>query len=177
MSEYFFGADNNNNSAKNLALLQPLEHNTYKKRLRIKIRNLAVDVTAWLENEYNIHGVPLIERIISGEDAYINFNEGEVIVFSKYRNRTYVIAKHSLRYDTPLLVIHDVNQPPDTSLALATKKELAYLAMYHRMHNKPYLSYYDPTEGARPKPKFFMWPATEVGEVHKIHSPHGYWLD
>ncbi len=34
--------------------------------------------------------------------------------------------------------------------------------------------YYGP-DGPRPPPSLFMWPASQVGEVHGVTSSYGFW--
>lgn len=49
------------------------------------------------------------------------------------------------------------------------------MADYYNRTGRLWKHYYGP-EGPRPPPKLFMWPAKQVGEVHRVISNHSFWL-
>ena len=74
----------------------------------------------------------------------------------------------------PSYLLFDEEFPATEESLQLIEQELAFAAEYSISSGLPWRGYYGP-EGPRPPPALFMWPADEVGQVHKILSPHGKW--
>jgi hypothetical protein len=73
-----------------------------------------------------------------------------------------------------LIVVEDPLNPAPRELKERTEQELKFMDDYFRKTGILWRHYYGP-EGPRPPPTLFMWPATQVGEVHAVTSSCGYW--
>jgi hypothetical protein len=74
-----------------------------------------------------------------------------------------------------LYVIQDPNDPAPITLQSTTNAEVAYNEKYQREHNGlPWRHFFD-ASGPRKPPILFMWPAKQIGEIHAVTSPQGYW--
>jgi prolyl 4-hydroxylase len=71
-------------------------------------------------------------------------------------------------------VVIDPKSPPPKDLLELTRKEQQFNAEYFNRTGILWRHYYGP-EGPRPPPVLYMWPAHEVGEVHKVVSNAGRW--
>ena len=71
-------------------------------------------------------------------------------------------------------MLEDKEHPAAADVFEHTKNELAYMAEYLNRTGDQWMSYYGP-EGPRAPPVLFMWPADEVGQVHRVVSNHGFW--
>ena len=69
---------------------------------------------------------------------------------------------------------------PSGASALAAK-EAEFMELYHKETGIHWRHYFGPLTsqggaiGPRPPPFIFMWPARQIGDVHRVESPHGYW--
>jgi hypothetical protein len=74
-----------------------------------------------------------------------------------------------------LYVVEDISFPPPYELKQRSLNEQLFMEQYYNQTGLLWRHYYGP-KGPRPPPKLYMWPATKVGEVHKVESIEGYWF-
>ncbi len=73
-----------------------------------------------------------------------------------------------------LYLIRDPSRPAPAALEEHTARELAFDEEYLNRTGLHWRHYFGP-DGPRGPPTLFMWPAPEVGHVHKIAASEGHW--
>jgi len=71
-------------------------------------------------------------------------------------------------------VIQDPKKPPPASYLTHLRNEEKFMEEYLNRTGMLWRHYYGPT-GPRAPPVLHMWPANEVGELHKVTSYEGLW--
>jgi hypothetical protein len=109
-----------------------------------------------------------------GQETTTNTYAGHVFYFTVQGHKDQELARFTMNPDQVLYVIYDKHKPPPEKLLAATRKEEQFMLEYFNRTGIHWRHYYGPT-GPRPPPVLYMWPAKEVGAVHKVESPVGYW--
>ena len=73
-----------------------------------------------------------------------------------------------------LYLVEDPTNPAPTHIRDAAYREIDYNREYLARTGIMWRHYYGP-DGPRPPPSHFMWPATQVGQVHSVVSNEGFW--
>lgn len=73
-----------------------------------------------------------------------------------------------------MYAIDDPDFPVDKDIQATYAAELVYNQDYLDRTGIPWRHYYGPN-GPRPPPVMFMWPANQIGDVHRVSSSQGYW--
>lgn len=84
-----------------------------------------------------------------------------------------VLTTHSVCAQV-LYVVEDPARPAPPALKAQNDAELAFMEQYFNRTGVQWRHYYGP-QGPRPPPVLHMWPAAQVGAVHRVVSPEGYW--
>lgn len=86
-----------------------------------------------------------------------------------------LVARLVMRADVTMYII----EPEEGDVATLesaeyqkVKAEVKWYADYYQAHGIPWLSVHN-----RPRPELNMWPAERLGQVHKVTSSAGYWLE
>lgn len=111
-----------------------------------------------------------------GKESTTASYEGHQFVFTETGNKSNVLARHTMKKDQHFYYIVDESNPAPPAVQAQLDAELTYRAAYLERTGLQWRSYFGPiTNGPRPPPQLFMWPAKEVGQVHQVTSSHGYW--
>jgi prolyl 4-hydroxylase len=73
-----------------------------------------------------------------------------------------------------LYLIIDPDSPPPDDLLDLTRREQQYSEEYFNRTGRLWRHYFGPN-GPRGPPTLYMWPANEIGEIHKVTSTAGVW--
>jgi prolyl 4-hydroxylase len=109
-----------------------------------------------------------------GQETTTNTYEGHEFFFTDYHNKDKVYARFRMHSGQVFYVVEDPNQPAPAELKSQTDREVRFIRDYSEKNGIPWRHYYGPN-GPRPPPIHFMWPATQIGQVHAVTSSHGYW--
>ena len=91
------------------------------------------------------------------------------------RNTSYMLNIYCLKFALQVLyIISDPKFPAPKHLLDHTKKEQEFMAEYLERTGIQWRHYFGPN-GPRPPPSLFMWPASQIGQVHSVTSTEGYW--
>jgi hypothetical protein len=110
-----------------------------------------------------------------GGETTTNAFEDHVFYFTEKGNKANEVARVTITSNRSTYLIRDrpefTLRPDLVKIAL---DEEAYQEEYLQRTGIQYRHYFGRT-GPRPPPSLHMWPATEVGQVHRVNSSHGYW--
>jgi hypothetical protein len=70
--------------------------------------------------------------------------------------------------------IEDAEHPASPEVMHLAEKEKQFMAEYYNRTGIQWRHYFGQM-GPRPPPKLYMWPAKEIGDVHRVISKEGYW--
>lgn len=71
-------------------------------------------------------------------------------------------------------VIEDKDHPAPSHMLAHLEKEERFMAEYKNRTGLQWRHYFGPN-GPRGPPVLHMWPAKEIGQIHKVTSSEGYW--
>jgi prolyl 4-hydroxylase len=138
-----------------------------------KFRSLSSrPIQIWYDNgtpEMSFQG-----ELISGQETTTNAYQGHVFFFTEKANKKNVLAKHTISADQVLYLVKDPKHPADRLILEKTEREEKFMADYLNRTGRHWRHHYG-LDGPRPPPVLHMWPAQEVGQVHRATSRNGYW--
>ena len=73
-----------------------------------------------------------------------------------------------------LYIIEDPENPAPQHLLDHVHKELSFMEAYKNRTGLQWRHYFGP-QGPRPAPVLHMWPAEEIGQIHRVISDAGKW--
>jgi hypothetical protein len=73
-----------------------------------------------------------------------------------------------------LYLVRDPTHPVDRKILEKTEREEKFMAEYLNRTGIHWRHHFG-LDGPRPPPVLHMWPAQEVGQIHKANSKNGYW--
>ena len=73
-----------------------------------------------------------------------------------------------------LYIIDDKENAPPSSIRKQADKEVRFTSEYMMKTGVQWRHFFG-SDGPRPPPSLYMWPAEQVGVIHTINSPEGYW--
>lgn len=109
-----------------------------------------------------------------GRETTTNTYEGHIFFFTEAGDKSKEIARFKMVKEQFLYVVQDPKRPPPKDLAELAAKEQAFMKEYEKKNGILWRHYYGP-DGPRPPPTLFMWPAEEIGQIHKVTSHEGKW--
>ena len=115
-------------------------------------------------------------RLKLGQESTTNTYEGHVFYFTRAGDKQAVLERFKMDKDRVLYVVTDPEDPPPKELQAHTEKELRFMKEYRDRTGLHWRHYYGP-DGPRAPPELFMWPAKEIGQVHRVTSREGKWRD
>mmetsp|Transcript_18595 Transcript_18595/g.25684 ORF Transcript_18595/g.25684 Transcript_18595/m.25684 type:complete len:532 (+) Transcript_18595:25-1620(+) len=110
-----------------------------------------------------------------GKEYTINTYEGHVFYFTEGDDKTKEYARFVMNKDQVTYLVMDPERPPPNSYLVQQAKEDAFMAEYLNRTGIRWRHYFGP-DGPRPPPSLHMWPANNIGEVHKVVSHEGKWI-
>lgn len=113
-------------------------------------------------------------HLVLGQETTTNTYAGHVFFFTVAGHKDQELARFTMNPNQVLYVVYDKHNPPPPEMLAATRREEQFMAEYFNRTGIHWRHYYGPT-GPRPPPVLYMWPAKQVGVVHKVQSPEGYW--
>lgn len=113
-------------------------------------------------------------RLKLGQESTTNTYEGHIFYFTRAGDKSAVLERFKMDKDRVLYVVTDPLDPPPEDLQHHTEKELRFMKEYRERTGLHWRHYYGP-EGPRAPPELFMWPAKEIGQVHRVTSNEGKW--
>jgi len=113
-------------------------------------------------------------HLVLGQETTTNTYEGHVFYFTVAGHKDQVLARFTMNPNQVLYVVYDKKRPPPAEMLAATRKEEQFMAEYYNRTGIHWRHYFGP-DGPRPPPELYMWPAKQVGTVHTVQSPEGYW--
>ena len=109
-----------------------------------------------------------------GKETTTNTYAGHTFFFTRAGMKHEEIARYTMTQDRTLYVIMDTKNPPPKEYLQAWEAEEAFMEKYFNKTGLLWRHYYGPA-GPRPPPVLHMWPATQLGDVHKVTSQEGHW--
>lgn len=111
----------------------------------------------------------------AGATTTTNSYETHTFYFTEVGNKEAEVARVTIVPGQTVYPIFDESHPGDAQAIALVKEEEQFSEEYFRKTGIKWRHYYGPT-GPRPPPVLPMWPAVEVGNIHGVTSPNGYWL-
>lgn len=115
-------------------------------------------------------------RLRLGGESTTNTYEGHVFYFTRVGKKDSVLARFTMNRDTVTYVVTDPKSLPPRHLQEQVDKEKAFTKSYRERTGLHWRHYYGP-DGPRPPPILHMWEAQSVGQVHRVESTEGHWMD
>lgn len=84
------------------------------------------------------------------------------------------VTRFRINADQTLYVINDDKNPAPQNIIDQTRREERFMEDYYNRTGIHWRHYYGP-DGPRKPPESFMWPARQIGDVHRVTSTAGYW--
>jgi hypothetical protein len=141
--------------------------------LACKFKSLSTrSLQIWRVNQSNLD---FVDNLETGGEKEVYTTEHSVYVVTEKDNNINILGRFVITSDRFLYLVRDAPEltvSPDV-LELAMKEE-AFQQEYLQRTGIQYRHYFG-RHGPRPPPSLHMWPASEVGQVHKVNSSHGYW--
>lgn len=113
-------------------------------------------------------------RLNLGQESTTNTYEGHVFYFTRVGDKSAVLERAVISKDKVLYLVRDEDDPPPPRLQEATDRELEFMEEYKERTGIHWRHFYGPN-GPRPPPELYMWPAKDVGQVHRVTTEAGYW--
>ena len=101
-------------------------------------------------------------------------NADQILVRLTPRAPSLLFLRHAISSISSQYVIQDPKKPPPEKYLTQLRNEEAFMEGYLNRTGILWRHYYGP-EGPRGPPGLYMWPADEVGELHKVTSYEGLW--
>ena len=125
-------------------------------------------------------------KLALGQTTTTNSYEGHVFYFTlEHENSGSFFAGRSsdkgreihrvrIRKEQTLYIIEDKENSPPSSIRNQAEKEIQFTSQYLAKTGIQWRHFFG-NEGPRPPPSLYMWPADQIGVIHKVVSPEGYW--
>jgi prolyl 4-hydroxylase len=113
-------------------------------------------------------------RLNLGQESTTNTYEGHVFYFTRVGDKSAVLERAVISKDKVLYLVRDEDEPPPQRLLDSTEEELSFMREYKERTGIHWRHYYGPN-GPRGPPELHMWPANEIGHVHRVTTEAGYW--
>jgi prolyl 4-hydroxylase len=111
-----------------------------------------------------------------GKEYTVNSYEGHVFYFTARGDKSKVFARHTVARDQVLYVVTDPDHPAPKEMLDHLEKEEAFMADYlRRSGGVQWRHYFGPDGRPRGPPSLPMWPAQEIGQIHRVRTTEGYW--
>jgi len=171
-------------SANNQVVEYNVEHRT-RPHPHIKILNHRVRATSakfrslssrnldvWYDNgtPEGTEQAKLTPGMMTATSAY----EGNSFFVTVQGNKSHVLNRFTITKERVLYPIYDPEFPADEDTLEHNRREEEFGDEYLRRTGRAWRHYYGP-DGPRPPPILFMWPADNVGDVHRVTSNQTYW--
>jgi len=115
-------------------------------------------------------------RLQLGGEATTNTYEGHAFYFTSVGKKDSVLARFTMNRDMVTYFVTDPKSVPPRHLQDHVDQEKAFTKSYRERTGLHWRHYYGP-DGPRPPPKLHMWDAQAVGQVHRVMSTEGHWMD
>lgn len=113
-------------------------------------------------------------RLNLGQESTTNTYEGHVFYFTRVGDKSTVLERAVISKDKVLYIVEDQEDPPPQHLRESTERELRFMQEYKERTGIHWRHFYGP-DGPRAPPELFMWPAKDIGQVHRVTTEAGYW--
>lgn len=113
-------------------------------------------------------------KLNPGMMSTTNTYEGHSFFVTVQGNKSHVLSRFTITKEKVLYPIYDDEVPADVDILEHNRLEEEYAAHYLNKTGLAWRHYYGPN-GPRPPPTLFMWPAHNIGDVHRVKSQQGYW--
>ena len=141
--------------------------------MSVKFRNLASGCDYYYDDGRD--GI-FQGRLELGGESTTNTYEGHVFYFTRVDQKDEVLARFTMHKDQVTYVVTDPKFLPPRHLQEHTDREKEFSAAYRKRTGIHWRHYFGPS-GPRAPPVLYMWDAKAVGQVHRVTSEHGYWLN
>jgi len=101
--------------------------------------------------------------------------EGHKFFFTKKEKKDVILGSHVMKKDQYIYEIEDPNFPPLVPHLEFMYKQKKFNEIYRNKTGLLWRSFYG-DKGPRPPPSLYMWPAEQVGQVHRVNSSESFWL-
>ena len=121
-----------------------------------------------------------------GQTTTTNSYEGHVFYFTLEQesffgggsvsntNKGREVHRVRIHKEQTLYIIQDKENSPPSGIKKQADKEVEFTSQYFVEKGIQWRHFFG-TQGPRPPPSLYMWPADQIGLVHKVDSPEGYW--
>eukprot|EP00607_Mallomonas_marina_P002246 CAMPEP_0182438228 /NCGR_PEP_ID=MMETSP1167-20130531/85614_1 /TAXON_ID=2988 /ORGANISM="Mallomonas Sp, Strain CCMP3275" /LENGTH=398 /DNA_ID=CAMNT_0024631491 /DNA_START=84 /DNA_END=1277 /DNA_ORIENTATION=+ len=109
-----------------------------------------------------------------GQETSTASYEGHQFYYTPHDEPEVILGRHVVSKDVVLYTLSDSQYLASRAILEHTDKELNFISEYKNRTGLYWRSFYG-KDGPRPPPVLYMWPAEQIGQVHKVTSKHGFW--
>ena len=144
---------------------------TITTAMSAKFRALVPSMDMWYEDG---RGGSFQGTLTLGRESTTNTYEGHVFFFTETGNKDNEYARFTMDRDQVLYLVRSEDHPVPEELEELTQSELEFSREYKERTGIHWRHFYGP-DGPRPPPVLHMWPASHIGQTHKVNSTEGFW--
>lgn len=149
-----------------------MNSNAQHNAMSAKFRNLSSKKLQFFYDDGH-EGTPQ-GSLKSGHETTTATYVGHQFYFTEVGKKSVEVARFVMKADQSLYFIYDPKNPAEQSFLDVSNREMDFSDEYFARNGVMWRHFYG-QNGPRPPPSLYHWPASKVGQVHRVTSSEGYW--